>query len=380
MDKTFHYYATYSAAILAGYPHGEALDIAYSAGFVDECSKTLLGKLEAPVIAATTQLQMELMDAKTDVMGLQDITRIWSSFHFLPRDLYAPKMKHCGERYMRKYRLICGPNGTLVKDTIDNARDKSLQAIGVSMHVVADTWAHMYFAGTPSVVINNTDDYFFEIMPDGTENQIRFKHSLSPDDVEKGVYMSSIYQFDENNIMNLGHGRAGHLPDYGFCVYKYLPAWGGYKEIIKDNPSDYNHAFRQMIYALRCFRDDAEFKTDIYDEEAIKGYEDEINAIITKRHPTCADDWKAFGEKLSGQTVPEFDINTHQQEYMDASDKDNTFLGKFFEATISQKSMVTNRIYESGSMLAGYSVTPKRNMVAKKMMDEMANDVSKGGK
>ena len=43
---------------------------------------------------------------------------------------------------------------------------------------------------------------------------------------------------------------------------------------------------------------------------------------------------------------------------MNAENKSETFLGKFFNATIAQKSMVTQRIYESGNMLAGYSLTP----------------------
>ena len=37
-------------------------------------------------------------------------------------------------------------------------------------------------------------------------------------------------------------------------------------------------------------------------------------------------------------------------------DKDNTFLGKFIMAALAQKSMVTNAIFKSGSLLAGYSV------------------------
>ena len=86
MQIDFHYYATYSAAIIAGYSHNEALDIAYSAFMVDQCTEKFLTKLEAPKIAATTQIQMELIDANTDILGLQNMTRIWSSFHFLPRD------------------------------------------------------------------------------------------------------------------------------------------------------------------------------------------------------------------------------------------------------------------------------------------------------
>ena len=52
MQKDFHYYATYSAAYLAGYSHEESMVIAYSAQFVDECTKTYLQGIKAPVSAA----------------------------------------------------------------------------------------------------------------------------------------------------------------------------------------------------------------------------------------------------------------------------------------------------------------------------------------
>ena len=77
MQKDFHYYATYCAAVIAGYSHEESLTVAYSAQFVDCCSRTLLAKVDAPSAAATTQLQLELMNVNTDPIALQDITRIW---------------------------------------------------------------------------------------------------------------------------------------------------------------------------------------------------------------------------------------------------------------------------------------------------------------
>ena len=79
MQADFHYYATYCAAILAGYSHTESMDICYSAQLVDLCSATYLSGINAPVNAATTQLQMEMMDARTDIIGLQNITRIWAT-------------------------------------------------------------------------------------------------------------------------------------------------------------------------------------------------------------------------------------------------------------------------------------------------------------
>ena len=188
MQIDFHYYATYCAAILAGCSHEESLTVCYSTQFVDCCTRTLLENIGGPQHAATTQLQLEMMEARTDIPGLQDITRIWASFHFLPRDLYADVK---GSRiYKDKYRLICGPNSDLLVNTVNLAKGKSLQAVGLAMHVLADTWAHQYFAGTPSM-INNTDYWFYELVPeDGVfkERRVIFRHNPGgKDDLETGV-------------------------------------------------------------------------------------------------------------------------------------------------------------------------------------------------
>lgn len=362
MNADFHYYATYCAAFLAGYTHEECQDIAYSDQLVDLCSKTFLSSLNAPLSAATTQLQLELMDTRTDIIGLQDITRIWSSFHFLPRDLNADPKCKCSKGYRNKYRLICGPNSELLRDTVRLAGHGDLQSVGMAMHILADTWAHQHFAGTPSLVINNTNSYFYELFPEGDgyrEKKLTFRHSVStPDDLAESIYTSSLYSNDENSIMNLGHGRAGHLPDYSFIRYKYLPAWGQYEELVKDNPSDYWHAFCQMVYALKCLRNNAEkFICGQYDEESVRPHEDTIRQIITKRQLDASSDWKAFGENLSGKEIAPFDIRLYHEEYRFAppEKKNETFIGRFILAALAQKSMVTNRIFTSGSKLAGYS-------------------------
>ena len=363
MNADFHYYATYAAAMLAGYSHEESLAICYSDQMVDLCTRTLLDTLKAPLSAATTQLQLELMDARTDIIGLQDITRIWSSFHFLPYDLHAEPPHRASKGYKNKYRLICKPNGELLEPTVTLAKNKGTQAIGIAMHILADTWAHQNFAGTPSLVINNTNSYFYELFDDETgtrEKQLNFRHSASaPDDLENSIYTNSIYTPSENSIMNLGHGRAGHLPDYCFIKYKYLPAWGEYEEIIKDNSSDYLHAFCQMIYAMKYLRGEIDsFKLDEYDWDAIEPYKEEIDRILHTRQADASKDWKALGEKISGYEIPPFDIKQYQEEYLATAtaEKNSTFLGKFFIAAMSQKSMVTNRIFQSGNKLAGYSV------------------------
>ncbi|MBO6159414.1 MAG: hypothetical protein J6P72_09210 [Firmicutes bacterium] len=370
MQEDFHYYATYCASFLAGFSHEESVKIAKGAQFVDLCTKTLLQSIGAPEAAATTQLQMEMMDAGADPVSLQMITRIWASFHFLPYDLYAayPYRKRVSRRYLRKYRLICRPNGALVADTVKLAKGKSLQAAGIAMHVLADTWAHQNFAGTPSLVINNTDRYFNELVPNEenpagekyARRPITFRHALGKaDDLERSLFTNTIYQSDENSVMNLGHGRAGHLPDYSFIRYEYQPAWGGYEMLVKDNPSDYYKAFCQMIYALRYLRGDfPDFVTDTYDEQTPAPFEERIHQILEKRQLSASGDWKAFGESLSGNEVPVFSMDAEKEAYRAAppDQKDETELGRFIVAALAQKSMVTNRIYTSKNLLAGFSV------------------------
>ena len=361
MQEDFHYYGTYCAALLAGYTPGESSEIAYSAQFVDLCTRTLLGKLNGPAQAATTQSQLELADANTDITGLQDITRIWASFHFLPGDLYAKK-KWRGRLYMQKYRLICNPNSDLIVETVQLAKGKGTQAAGLAMHILADTWAHRYFAGTPSFVINNATS-FYEIRGE-SENaddvHIIFRHNpTAHDDPERNYYTGTIYQNAERSIMNLGHGRAGHLPDYSFMRYKYLPAWGDYEIIIKDNPQDYWHAFCQMVYAMRYLRGEREsFEKQHYEEENLEMWKSDIMRIIEKRQLLASDDWKEFGFRLSGVSLEDFDLEKYQAEYLRAGndEKDSTFLGRFFLAALDQKSMVTNRIFTSRNLLAGFSV------------------------
>ena len=365
MRAEFHYQATYCAALLAGYSPAEALEICYSSQFTDGCSRTLLDKLHGPLSAATTQLAGEMAAARTDPIGLQDVTRIWSSFHFLPYDLHA--QAPAGDRsYQDKYRLICNTNGPLLVDTVELARGKSMQAVGIAMHVLADTWAHRYFAGTPSLVINNTNKSFYEILDaDGSERRpITFRHNPGiPDDIDNSIYTNSVYQPSEHAIMNLGHGRAGHLPDYSFVRYAYLPAWGNYEEIVKDNPHDYYQAFCQMVYAMKCLRSaDETFVVDRYDTAAAAPWEEEIRSILVKRQLDTKPEWTALAERMGGESLPEYDIARYQEEYVQApaDEKERTFLGKYFLASLAHKSMVTNRIYTSGSMLAGISVDYKK--------------------
>ena len=138
-----------------------------------------------------------------------------------------------------------------------------------------------------------------------------------------------------------------------------MPAWGNYREIVKDNPDDYYHAFCQMVYALQFLHGGSDsFEKDRYAWETVAPWKEEIMQILEKRQPDACSDWKRFSEKLSGYVIDPFDLNRYQEAYRNAApeEKDGTFLGRFILAALAQKSMVTNKIFRSGNILAGYSV------------------------
>jgi hypothetical protein len=138
-----------------------------------------------------------------------------------------------------------------------------------------------------------------------------------------------------------------------------MPAWDNYREVVKDNPDDYYHAFCQMVYALQVLHGDREtFEKEQYAWETVEPWREEIRAILEERQPDACLEWELFGEKLSGRTISGFDQRAWLKEYRNADDaaKDSTFLGRFILAALAQKSMVTNKIFRSGNLLAGYSV------------------------
>lgn len=360
MQIDFHYYAAYCAATLAGYSPAESLSICIASQYVDCCTKTSLKKMKAPLSAATTQTQMEMMDVRPGILSLQDITRIWASFHFLPGDLSANK-SGCSRRYLNKYRLICQPNSPLLRQTLEQAKKIGTpQAAGIAMHVLADTWAHRYFAGTPSMVINNITSDFYEERTAGGKpewRKVEFRHKVgTSDDLEAGKYTNTLIQFNEWSVMNLGHGRVGHLPDYSFIKYRYLPAWGDYEAVIKDNPMEYLSAFAQMVYALKWFRaDDDEFHLNTYDWDTIAPIRAEIEFILRKRQLLGCAEWKALGERLSGQAIPDFSESAYEEAYRSApaEQREQTAPGQFIHAALAQKSMVSRSIFQSGNLVAG---------------------------
>lgn len=319
MNKDFHYYGTYFAAIMAGFNDGEARDIAFYAQFVDECSKRTMDKLApdgrmgnvnvAPVYTVQSvggQIYKYAHNTKPFTQEeLAQVEPIWTAFHFLPGD---------NAQNEQRQELICQPNSstvlTMVTRLINECRPNEKRAyIGMVMHILADTWAHQGFAGVPSWQLN-------EVV--GTVTNLRdnssYTYNYLYDDIDKNILQCTPVGPRENSVVYLGHGRLGHLPDLGHEIYRYTQkgADGEENEVEKNNPADYENALCQMIYVMQCIKQGEVFEEETFIHINRNDFRPEVRNTIalimdslTKRkrdNDICAE----FGKLFSDEEKNEF--------------------------------------------------------------------------
>ncbi len=312
MNKDFHYYATYLAARVAGFEYEPALTIAYAAQFVDDFTqdKANLLKRKASNICPTVQTLYTM--GKSNSVGWSNVNvinslKIWTAFHFLPGNYTEDnnlKRQYAGENqvipsvindiwtyYMNpkdptnaridnsfereQFKCLCLPDSILAKAIVDNLKNEIhkepenpienfYEFIGLTMHVLADTWAHCYFSGTHAWFINSGK-------------------------LDKWTFIPDIFSF--NSYAYLGHAQAKHVPDRPYDTYTYTPQWNSKgAEIQKDNTEDFIKAFKQIAYAMRCFiNPKLEFVTGIY---STNGIDQEFDETLQNIEATLRDVFK----------------------------------------------------------------------------------------
>lgn len=281
MEIDMHYQATYLAARLAGFDKPQATTIAHAAQYVDESDMSRLQDKDAgfwirdfkphPTVQSTNELIRDTVnlwkwDSSTRTgwseAYLRHLRRVWACFHFLPGNYgpdapfsYEGPTEARGWRYddqcAEEFSMLCLTNSPLVANMVNDLLNHQDQPylphlIGVRMHVLADTWAHTYFAGTPSWCVNEADNPVTRVFPDGSTAEIKWgPGGQGREEFSPGTSLSYW------GMPFLGHGRMGHLPDYPFMRYMYPAKWSG-QPIFKNNPRDYLNGMGQMIQAMRC--------------------------------------------------------------------------------------------------------------------------------
>ena len=244
MQIDFHHTITYIAARSAGFGHRNAETIAYAAQYVDDAVNT--GTLQFHNGAMYTHISSahKMLDYRNFEMLANH--HVWIPFHFLPGNGGKKAGENPEGRFIDK--IICRPDSHIVRDMIRDciaAKEKpyGIHRLGITMHVLADSWAHQGFAGVSSHV-----------------NDVR---SLDEDDALNEQFLMRMEQFFGStfdraastfvgDVMPLGHGAALSYPDLPFLKWTYHDHRG--KKIVRDNPTEFLAAADEMCKAMQCFR------------------------------------------------------------------------------------------------------------------------------
>jgi hypothetical protein len=405
MNKDFHYYGTYVAACLAGYDSDEAQMIAHSAQYVDDSSMSMLEDSLGnycitdfvPVPTAIGNNDLFFSNLEWSEKKLRSIVDIWVPFHFLPGNYGKNTHKvnytgptsdsgslfswHYDDQSKEQFKLLCLPNSILVRDMVNDIvknhadKDYALQMAGLRMHVMADTWAHMYFAGIPAWFINNAGETVYEIEGGGKETEVKWKRVwpwVDSTDIVNGE-MATFNMLAYNSIVYLGHGRMGHLPDYPWLQYKYRPQWSN-KDITKDNSTCFLMALKQMTEALRCIREKESFDINTHlppkVENAIKVIKEVLGSKPKKNDQS--EIWKSnIGKiKVNGGPlhVPEdYDKNKWLNEIKEKKEIKDTSYYHFNKSARTHLNFVRKKLKEDNVY---FDYTPKENIVETKLQNK----------
>lgn len=255
MEINFHYHVTYTAAVAAGFSTDDALVIARAAQYVDECEQiTVQGN---DVLFKGNIL--DTLSSSNDY--IRRLLKIWPVFHFLPGDYTAiqasvnPNLRTSTVPRVRMAPpLICGTESLLTAAIVDEAKayyqsstgesgaqTQGLQRVGITMHVLADTFAHQTFAGIPLGCINEVRDVNHGKFCKELKRKWYFPFSYSP-------------ALTDSSFGYLGHGRIGHLPDMPGKFFTYAIEWnnsGWNTYIARYNPLEFYCAYLQMRDAMK---------------------------------------------------------------------------------------------------------------------------------
>lgn len=146
--------------------------------------------------------------------------------------------------------FICHHTTQLCSDMIKDAAKKyeyakqklddrltSLYRIGISMHVLADTWSHENFCGSNNMFVNHA-----KIVAGGVPSGFKEPGPIGLGLVADGTApLSSIW---------VGHGPVGTNPDIPGNEYTVERTYFGYKYSVK-NRDRYKEAFKEMLSALK---------------------------------------------------------------------------------------------------------------------------------
>lgn len=249
MQIDMHYYGVYALARLGGLKARAARTLATASQYVDDSTGNDIldhesGAKIIPVVTAHHTASVKNVDRN-------DQRFIWVPFHFLPGNR--------GQAFTE--RLVCRRNSPLVRDMRDHhlalaQTPFALELMGITAHVLADTYAHYGFSGVSSRRNKVRNDHI-EIMDASeataaywAEERSRFFRKYGTqggllDNIKRTVFSSGTEFFSGA----LGHGAVLTFPDQPYLRWKFE-----YEVHFDDRPDQVSVRSNQESYLEACRR------------------------------------------------------------------------------------------------------------------------------
>jgi hypothetical protein len=230
MHKDFHLYGTYLAARLAGFETDDARDVACAAQAVGDFT---YGEYGAYAGNGAGTVRGEATDM---------LQTLWTVFHFLPafdsedRELSVEEQEQQCKTAPRGVFFECLPADLRAAFKKRELAGFKLAKAGVTMHVLADAYAHEGFSGLVS------------------KTNVVTKVAANRDGA-KGLDLGAFIGASRvpawagriKDRAKLGHGSAGHVPDISWLAYGFTQD-GVQKR--RSNPEVFTRAFGKMTGVL----------------------------------------------------------------------------------------------------------------------------------
>ncbi|MDP8207519.1 MAG: hypothetical protein P9L92_12705 [Candidatus Electryonea clarkiae] len=244
MQIDFHHSVTYVAARLAKFSSADANLISYSAQYVDEAINSGIVYFRNKAMYSRISSAHKMVDYR----NFEELANhhVWIPFHFLPGNGGEKAGDNPEGSFVNK--LICHPNSHVALDMVKSCIDccemeYGLHRLGITMHVLADTFAHQGFAGINDK-INKIDD--IECLGEEPRSLMEKIANYFGD-----LFDSAARRFVEE-VLPLGHGAALTSPDMPFLKWKYKNGLG--KEIVRNNTEIFIDAVKSIHHAMVCYR------------------------------------------------------------------------------------------------------------------------------
>jgi hypothetical protein len=168
MEIDFHHGTVYVLSRMAGFTPDDACVVAYSSQYVDDAgayfASQILKMFEWHAVFFEDYGIFEYIDSSHTIFTVAnwkelDQHKVWVPFHFIPSgsgNKFIDKII-CKKAWSPQSQWMNPVAKDMVDEVVNNAGNYAwgLQRLGITMHVLADTFAHQNFAGINCQEDNN---------------------------------------------------------------------------------------------------------------------------------------------------------------------------------------------------------------------------------